>query len=101
MVTPGWWPVRCRIPQSSIFGIVLFHVLLNDLDVGLDCVQSKKSVDDSNCRGAAELLRIRESLQRAHDRPEGWNISNGMKLNKSKFWILHLGPGYPGEKRIW
>ena len=32
MVVSSRWPVRCGIPQSSIFGSVLLHVLLNDLD---------------------------------------------------------------------
>jgi len=46
--------------------------------------------------GAVDSLKGRESLQRALDKGKGWAITNHMKLNKSKYWILHLGWGNPG-----
>ena len=51
-----------------------------------------------------DSLKGREALQR--DRPESWAITNSMKFNKSKCWILHLrwgSPGYTyklGDKRL-
>ena len=82
------------------FGTVLFHVLINVLNAGLKCVQIKKSVD-VKYGGAVESLRIREAMERALERPEGWAISNGMKLDKRICWILHLVAESPGQKRIW
>ena len=82
------------------FGTVLFRVLINDLNAGLKCVQIKKSVD-VKYGGAVESLRIREAMERALERPEGWAISNGMKLDKRICWILHLIAESPGQKRIW
>jgi len=82
------------------FGTVLFHVLINDLNAGLKCVQIKKSVD-VKYGGAVESQGIWEALERALERPDGWAISNGMKLDKRICWILHLVAESPGQKRIW
>ena len=82
------------------FGTVLFHVLINDLNAGLKCVQIKKSVD-VKYGAAVESQGIWEALERALERPEGWAISNGMKLDKRICWILHLIAESPGQKRIW
>ena len=61
MVASGRWPVRCGIPQSSIFGSVLLHVLLNDLNAGVQCIQSKKFVYDTDWGGAVDSVVGRRS----------------------------------------
>lgn len=50
---------------------------------------------DSTKLQAADPLESREALQRHLSKLEGWAITNYMKFNKSRCWILHLGRGNP------
>ena len=43
-----------------------------------------------------ESLDGREARQRNLDRLEGWAITNHMKFNTIKYWILHLRRGSSG-----
>lgn len=74
---------------------VLLNVFKNDLDVGLEGVLSMFA-DDTKLGGAVDSPEDKEALQRNPDRPKGWDITDCMKLNKSKRWILHLGRDNPG-----
>ncbi|GAB0187705.1 hypothetical protein GRJ2_001235800 [Grus japonensis] len=91
--------------QHSVYALVLvshlfcwrkcFYVFINDLDVGLEGVVSK-FVDDTKLGGAVDSVEGGEALQRDLDRLENWAITNRMRFNKGKCWILHLGRGNPG-----
>ncbi|KAK4831727.1 hypothetical protein QYF61_018857 [Mycteria americana] len=55
-----------------------------------------KFANTTKLEGTVDSLEGREALQRDLDRLVRWAITNRMKLNKSKCWILHLGQDNPG-----
>ncbi|KAJ7404857.1 rna-directed dna polymerase from mobile element jockey-like [Willisornis vidua] len=76
-------------------GHVLFSIFTNDLAAGLERILSKFA-DDTKLRGVVDSLKGREALQRDLNKLEDWAITNHMKFNKGKCWIMHLGWGNPG-----
>ncbi|KAJ7420069.1 hypothetical protein WISP_50134 [Willisornis vidua] len=68
---------------------------------GLEGILSK-SADDTELGGAVDSLEGGEVLQRDLDKLAGWEITNHMKFNKGKCWILHMEQGNPGSTyRLW
>ena len=60
------------------------------------CIQGKKFVYDTDYWWAADSQNW-GGVGRALESPEGWAITNGMKLNESKSLILRLEWGYLGD----
>ena len=83
------------VTQGSISGPVLFNVFINNLDVGLEGVLSKFA-DDPKLRETVDFAESGEALQRDLDKSESYPITNCMKFNKRKYWVLCLGRGNPG-----
>ncbi|TRZ07600.1 hypothetical protein HGM15179_019509, partial [Zosterops borbonicus] len=86
-------PVKCE-GKGSILGPMLFNIFINYLDTGLERILSKVA-DDTKLGRAVDSLKGRETLQRDLDKFEGWAITNHMKINKGRCWILHLGRSNP------
>lgn len=76
--------VTSIVYQSTILEPVLFNVFIYGLDAGGDCILSTLA-DDIKLEGTADWF------QRDLDILECWAISNGMKFNKAKCQVPHLG----------
>jgi len=68
-------------------------MFINNLDAAVECTISKFA-DDSKLGGASDSLEAQRDLGRL----EHWAMISGMKFNKLKCWILHLGWSNAGHK---
>ncbi|RMC00422.1 hypothetical protein DUI87_23030 [Hirundo rustica rustica] len=79
-----------RLVTCPIFVPVLVNIFINELGTRLEVILSKIT-NNSKLEGAVDSLKGLEALQRDLNKLGNLAIINGMKFNKGKCWILHLG----------
>ena len=82
--------VKSGVPQGTVLGPILFLILINDINSGIDSHVSLFADDTRILRGVKNEEEV-EDLQRDLEKLYQWQESNNMLFNGKKFEMLRYG----------
>ena len=82
--------VKSGVPQGTVLGPILFLILINDINEGIDSHVSLFADDTRIVRGVKDETDV-EKLQSDLDKLYQWQETNNMLFNGKKFEMLRYG----------
>ncbi|CAM5091047.1 unnamed protein product [Eretmochelys imbricata] len=89
-----WGEVNCGVPQGSVLGPVLFNIIINDLEKGVNRKVAKLA-DDTKLLSVVKSKVDCEELQRDFTKLGDWATKWQMKFNVVKCKVMHIGKHKP------
>ena len=97
-ITSNPMTVKCRVPQGSVLGPILFLIYINDIHKSSEILKFHLFADDTSIFYSHKDLRnVEMTLNNELAKVSEWLIANKLTLNvsKSNFVIFH-----PPQKKI-
>ncbi|CAM4557507.1 unnamed protein product [Lepidochelys olivacea] len=89
-----WRGVTNGVPQGSVVGPILFNLLVNDLEKGVNS-KAAKFADDTKLLKIVRTKTDCEELQKDLTKLSDWATKWQMKFNVDKCKVMHIGKNNP------